>query len=88
MLCSIYSLEILYKNIASNSRFSFLCVPCERSEKGMDFIMSDNNFNKKEKKFDFSQRKDCTIRSIKEIEFFLCNLDKALKSFKIYKFLK
>ena len=50
--------------------------------------MSDNNFNKKEKKFDFSQRKDCTIRSIKEIEFFLCNLDKALKSFKNFKFLK
>ena len=29
-----------------------------------------------------------TIHSIKEIEFFLCNLDKALKSFKVYKFFK
>ena len=47
-----------------------------------------SNHNKKEKKFNISQRKDCTIRSIKEIEFFLCNLDKEIKSFKIYKFLK
>ena len=47
-----------------------------------------NNSNRKEKKLNFSQKKDCTIRSIKEVEFFLCNLDKALKSFKIYKFLK
>lgn len=47
-----------------------------------------SNSNKKEKKFNFAQKKDCTIRSIKEIEYFLCNLDKALKSFKIYKFLK
>lgn len=50
--------------------------------------MSNNNYNEKEKKFNFSQKKDCTIRSIKEIEFFLCNLDKAIKSLKIYKFLK
>ena len=48
--------------------------------------MATNNFNKK--KFNFSEKKDCTIRSIKEIEFFLCNLNKALKSFKIYKFFK
>ena len=44
--------------------------------------------NKNNKKFNFAQRKDCTIHSIKEVEFFLCNLDKAIKSFKIYKFLK
>lgn len=50
--------------------------------------MDYNHSDKKDKKFNFSQKKDCTIRSIKEIEFFLCNLDKALKSFKIYKFLK
>lgn len=50
--------------------------------------MSINNSNKKEKKFNFIEKKDCTIRSIKEIEFFLCNLDKAVKSFKIFKFLK
>lgn len=47
-----------------------------------------NTNNKKEKNFNLVQRKDCTIRSIKEIEFFLCNLDKAIKSFKFYKILK
>lgn len=50
--------------------------------------MEDNRSEEKKKKFNFSERKDCTIRSIREIEFFLCNLDKAIKSFKIYKFLK
>ena len=50
--------------------------------------MDDNYFDKNNKKSNFIQRKDCTIRSIKEIEFFLCNLNKAIKSFKIYKFLK
>ena len=50
--------------------------------------MDYNRSDKKDNKFNFNQKKDCTIRSIKEIEFFLCNLDKALKSFKIYKFLK
>lgn len=50
--------------------------------------MEKNSLEKKEKKFDFAERKDCTIRSIKEIEFFLCNLDKAIKSFRIYKFLR
>lgn len=46
------------------------------------------NNNNKERKFNLTQRKDCTIRSIKEIEFFLCNLDKTIKSFKFYKILK
>lgn len=48
--------------------------------------MDKKGYNKK--KFNFTERKDCTINSIKEVEFFLCNLDKAIKSFKIYKFLK
>ena len=43
---------------------------------------SNNQKNK------FTQKKDYTINSIKEIEFFLRNLNKALKSFKIFKFLK
>ena len=50
--------------------------------------MRDNNCNKKEKKINLIEKKDCTIRSLKEIEFFLCNLNKGIKSFKIYKFLK
>ena len=44
--------------------------------------MSDNNIN------NFKQKKDCAINSIKEIEFFLRNLNKCIKSFKIYKFIK
>ena len=42
----------------------------------------------KNKKNNFKQKKDCTINSIKEIEFFLCNLSKGIKSFKVYKFFK
>lgn len=50
--------------------------------------MNDYRLNKEEKKFNFAERKDCTIRSIKEIEFFLCNLNKAFRAFKVYKFFK
>ena len=46
-----------------------------------------NQFENK-KKSSFKEKKDCTIHSIKEVEFFLCNLNKALKSYKIFKFLK
>lgn len=48
----------------------------------------ENRFNKEKKGFNFKERKNCTIHSIKEIEYFLCNLDKAFKTFKIYKFFK
>ena len=44
--------------------------------------------NKNEKKFNFKNKKKCAINSIKEIEFFLRNLNKGVKSFKIYKFFK
>lgn len=50
--------------------------------------MDDKHLDKNQKKLNFAEKKDCTIRSIKEVEFFLCNLNKAIKSFKIYKFLK
>lgn len=50
--------------------------------------MEDNKFNNKKIKFNFTEKKDCTINSIKEIESFLRNLEKAIKSFKIYKFIK
>ena len=50
--------------------------------------MDENRFKKDKKKFNFIEKKDCTINSLKEIEFFLCNLEKAIKSFKIYKFIK
>ena len=47
-----------------------------------------NNSFKKSKENNFKQKKDCAINSLKEIEFFLHNLNKGIKSFKIYKFLK
>lgn len=50
--------------------------------------MDRNRYNKNDKKFNIHEKKDCTIQSLKEIEFFLCNLNKAFKSFKIYKFFK
>ena len=50
--------------------------------------MDDNGLEKNKKKFNFKEKKDCTIHSIKEVEFFLCNFNKAIKSFKVFKFLK
>ncbi len=48
----------------------------------------DKNHPPKSKNFNFSKKKDCTIHSIKEVEFFLCNLNKTIKSFRLYKFFK
>lgn len=50
--------------------------------------MNTNHSNQNKNKFNFTEKKDCAIRSIKEIEFFLRNVNKAVKSFKIYKFFK
>ena len=47
--------------------------------------------NKKEDKinnFNFAQKKDYTIRSLKEVNYFLCNLDKAIRYIKIYNLFK
>ena len=38
--------------------------------------------------FNFKQRKKCAINSIYQIEYFLHNLNKSIKAFKIYKFIK
>lgn len=46
--------------------------------------MNNNNHSKKK----IFYKKNNAIKSIKEIEFFLRNLNKGIKSFKIYKFLK
>ena len=48
----------------------------------------ENNKLKNKKNLNLIEKKDCTINSIKQVEFFLCNLEKAIKSFKIYKFIK
>lgn len=50
--------------------------------------MNDYRLNKEKNKFNFKERKDCVVCSIKEIEYFLCNLDKTFKAFKVYKFFK
>ncbi len=45
--------------------------------------------NYREKKINrIQQKKDCAIKSLKEVEFFLHNLNTVCKSFKIYKILK
>ena len=49
--------------------------------------MSDK-FKDKNGKFNFSQKKDYTIRSLKEVNYFLCNLDKAIHYIKIYHWFK
>ena len=51
-------------------------------------VLEDKSFKKKKEKFNFKKKKDCTIRSIKEVEYFLCNLDKTIKSIHVYKFFK
>ena len=42
----------------------------------------------KEQKEKFNQKKDKAIRSLKEVNFFLSNLNKTTKSIKIYKWFK
>ena len=44
--------------------------------------------NKEKKLNKFVHKNDCAIHSLKEIEFFLRNLNTVCKSIKIYKFLK
>jgi hypothetical protein len=48
----------------------------------------DNNSSKSKKKFNFSQKKDSAILSIKQTEYFLRNLNKAARSMQIFKFFK
>ena len=40
------------------------------------------------KKISFCEKKDNTIRSLQEVEHFLCNWKKALKAIKLYHILK
>jgi len=42
----------------------------------------------KKNKFNFTQKKDYTIRSLKEVNYFLCNLDKAIHYIKLYRLFK
>lgn len=44
--------------------------------------------NNKNKQFNFKQKKDHTILSLKEVNSFLCNLNLTLKSVKIFKWIK
>ena len=56
----------------------------ERSEKGMEFIMSEH----KKEKFDFKKRKENTVASLFEVEHFLCNFKNVVKGIKLYQILK
>lgn len=42
----------------------------------------------KKEKFDFKQKKENTVRSLFEVENFLCNFKKITKGLKIYQLLK
>lgn len=42
----------------------------------------------KKNKINFFQKKDLTIKSLKEVNCFLLNLNKTVKSIKIYKWFK
>ena len=44
--------------------------------------------DKKKNKFDFAKKKDLTIKSLKEVNYFLLNLNRTVKSIKIYKWFK
>ena len=46
-----------------------------------------DNYNQKEKRLNFSQKKENTINSLLEVEHFLCNLKRAFKYINFYKFL-
>ena len=47
-----------------------------------------NNDNMKKIKFDFKRKKDNTIRSLNEVENFLCDLKGLAKYIKLYYLLK
>ncbi len=49
--------------------------------------MSSKKENKKNK-FNFAEKKDYTIRSLKEVNYFLCNLDKTIRYIKLYRLFK
>lgn len=46
------------------------------------------SLNKKDKKFNFSQKKDNTIKSLSEVECFLRDFKKFKNYIKLYKILK
>lgn len=53
-----------------------------------ELISSPENRGEKKKKFDFAQKKENTIRSLSEVEHFLCNLNQVVKGVKIFKILR
>lgn len=53
-----------------------------------NLFLSNNQRGEKNKTNKFKQHKDQTIQSLKEVEHFLCQTQKAIKHFKLYKILK
>ena len=54
----------------------------------MNNLYSTSKYRGNKKKFDFKAKKDNTVNSLKEIEYFLNNINIFLKYFKLYKILK
>ena len=50
--------------------------------KDLDLVRQEKKKNK------FIAKKDNTLKSLKEVEYFLCNWKRALKGIKLYKILK
>lgn len=53
----------------------------------MENFSSHNGKNNKNK-FNFKQKKDCCVKSLKEINSFLCNVKKAKIALCLYKWFK
>lgn len=49
---------------------------------------SSNDFRTNNKKFNFGQKKDCCVQSLKDVNCFLCNVKKAKKAILLFKWLK
>lgn len=50
--------------------------------------ISNKNNSTNSQKISIKKRKDNTLHSLQEVEYFLCNIKKIFKSIKLYKLLK
>ena len=48
----------------------------------------NSNINKRKNKFNFKQKKDCCVQSLKDVNSFLYNFSKTKKLINIFKWLK
>lgn len=51
-------------------------------------IFSNSRGNDNNKKFNFSKKKDCCVKSLREVNSFLCNIKKAKIALCLFKWFK